>query len=363
MISKRAQRVDASGIRKVFDLGATLTDPINLSIGQPDFDAFEEVKLGAKKAIDSRKSGYTPTQGIPELRDKIRHRYGLAGVNDVEVFLTSGVSGGLALGYMAMLDPGDEILLPDPYFCLYRDLGYLLNIEPQYYDTYPDFRVRPEAIERMISPRTKALLVMNPGNPTGYSMTQDELDEIVEVARRANIWLIYDEIYSAFSYDAPHAKCFGKYEKTLLLSGFSKSHGIPGWRIGYALGPSELVSNMLKIQQYTYVCTPSIVQWAMVEGLEANLQPKIAEYKEKRDFIYGALSGCLKMEKPGGAFYLFPEAPGGSGTRFVERCVKQNLLVIPGNIFSRQDSHFRISFAAPTKMLERGVEVLQRLSR
>ncbi len=360
-ISNRAQSVDSSGIRRVFDLGATLKNPINLSIGQPDFDAFDEIKKGAITALSNRKSGYTVTQGISQLTDKLKHKYGILGNKEVDLFLTSGVSGGLTLGYMAMLDPGDEILIPDPYFCLYRDLASLLNAVPKYYDTYPSFRIDPEKIEREITPKTKAILVMNPGNPTGCAMSQGELNDVVEIARKAGIWLIYDYIYSAFTYDQPHAECFGKYEKILLLNGFAKSHGIPGWRLGYAVGPTELIENMLKIQQYSFVCAPSISQWAMLDGLDVALDTKVAEYKEKRDFVYQALSPKFNVEKPGGAFYIFPEAPGGSGTKFVERCIEKNLLVIPGNVFSRLDSHFRISFAAPLATLEKGMEVLTKL--
>ncbi len=362
MISRRAQSIDASGIRKVFDLGATLSDPINLSIGQPDFDALDVIKESAKRAIDTRKSGYTVTQGILMLRMKLREKFGLTDESGKDVFITCGVSGGLMLGYMAMLDPGDEILLPDPYFCLYRDLALMLNAVPKYYDTYPTFGLSAERIEREITPKTRAILVMNPGNPTGYAAVERELNDVVALAKRKNIWLIYDEIYSAFSYDHAHVSCLGKYENTLVVNGFAKSHGIPGWRIGYAIGPNELIQNMLKIQQFSFVCAPSIVQWALVDGIDVDLSKKVAEYKEKRDFIYQALSSKFSVEKPTGAFYIFPEAPGGSGEAFVEKCVANNLLVIPGSVFSRRDSHFRISFAASMETLSRGAEVLNKLA-
>lgn len=362
MISRRAQGIDSSGIRRVFDLAAKLKDPVNLSIGQPDFDAFPEVRDGAIKAIQSAKSGYTVTQGIPALREKIREKYSLTEGGATECMVTSGVSGGLFLAYMAMLDPGDEILVPDPFFVMYRDLATLINAVPRCYDTYPDFRLRLEKIEQECTPRTKAIIVASPGNPTGVTLSQTEVDQLVEFARAKNIWLIWDEIYEWFCFDAPHAKILGKYEKTLVLNGFSKSHGVPGWRVGMAVGPRELIQQMLKLQQYTFVCAPSVAQWGLVEGMNVDFSEQLSRYREKRDFIVGALKDKFSFVVPGGAFYLFPEAPGGQGQKFVEKCIENSLLVVPGNVFSRKDTHFRISYSAPMSQLERGAEILNRLA-
>ncbi|MCB0325474.1 MAG: pyridoxal phosphate-dependent aminotransferase [Bdellovibrionales bacterium] len=359
MISKRARSVDTSGIRRVFDLAAQLTDPINLSIGQPDFDAAPAVKLAAKAAIDEGKSRYTVTQGIPELRAALRSRYELT--DEQDVFVTAGVSGGLLLSYLTLLDPGDQILVPDPFFCIYRDLALMVNAETVYYDTYPDFRSTAERIERALTPQVKAIIVNTPGNPTGVASTQSEVDDIVELARRHNLVLIYDEIYDAFCYDEPHPRCLDRYENTILLNGFSKSAGVPGWRIGYVAGPKPLLSQMTKLQQYTLVCANSVAQWAMIEALEVDYSEQLQAYRKKRDFVVAALEDVLELVKPGGAFYVFPKAPGGSGQQFVERCIKENLLLVPGSVFSRRDTHFRLSFSAPMETLERGVEVIRRL--
>lgn len=364
MISRRAQSIDSSGIRRVFDLAQHLPSPINLSIGQPDFDALPVVKEQAIKAIRNRKNSYIVTQGITELRAKIRQKYELASTDkERDVFVTSGVSGGILLSYMALLDPGDEILIPDPFFCMYRDLALLINAQPTYYDIYPDFSVSLERIEAAITPKTKAILVNSPANPTGYALAQNELDAIVEIAKRKAIWLIYDEIYEVYCYDYPHARChLDRYDKTLILNGFSKSHGIPGWRLGFAVGPLELINAMLKIQQYSFVCAPAPLQWAMVEGMEEDLSQITAAYRNKRDLIYNGLCRHYDLTKPTGAFYIFPKIPRGNGQSFVERCVENNLLVVPGNVFSRRDTHFRISFSAPLEQLERGIEVLQKLA-
>lgn len=366
MISRRAKSIDTSGIRRVFNLGAKLENPINLSIGQPDFDAWPELRQAAKQAIDSQKNGYTVTQGIEPLREKLRVKHGLAGGEgdfDYDVLVTSGVSGALTLAYMAICDPGDEVLIPDPYFCIYRDVLTLLNAKAAYYDCYPDFRLKIDRIEKAITPKTRALLVNSPSNPTGIALSQEELDQVIELARARNLWLIYDEIYDIFCYDAPHATALGKYEKTLIINGFSKSFGVPGWRLGYAVGPNVLLREMMKIQQYTFVCAPSIAQHAALAGFEIDFAPKVKEYRAKRDFIYQALSQRFDVEKPTGAFYIFPKAPGGRAAEFVERCIKNNLLVIPaGGVFSERDSHFRVSFAAPLEKLEQGAHVLNELA-
>lgn len=361
-ISKRAGTVDASGIRKVFDLAAKLKDPVNLSIGQPDFDAFEDVREGAHRAIEERRNGYTQTQGIADLRDRLAAQYGVAGDPSMSVFVTSGVSGGLMLVYMVTLDPGDEIMIPDPYFVMYRDLSFMVNAVPRFYDTYPDFRIRRESLEAAYTPRVKTLVVCSPSNPTGHAIDREELDTVVAFAREKGIWLVYDEIYEKFSYDRPHVSPLGLYDRTIVLNGFSKSHGVTGWRVGFAIAPTDAAQEMLKLQQYTFVCAPSIAQWGVLAGLDADFTGILDDYRRKRDLMYDALKDRFTLVKPEGAFYLFPEAPGGSGQRFVERCITNGLLVVPGNVFSQRDSNFRISFAAAEKDLQRGADILNRLA-
>nr|MBP9837775.1 aminotransferase class I/II-fold pyridoxal phosphate-dependent enzyme [Pseudomonadota bacterium] len=194
MISNRSKSIDSSGIRKVFDLAAKLKDPINLSIGQPDFDAFEEIKTSTINAINNKKNGYTLTQGIPELRKKIQNLYGYQDTEDYNCLITSGVSGGIMLAYLAMLDPGDEILIPDPYFVMYRDLATLINAKPVCYNTYPDFTIREEELEKSVNPKTKAIIISSPGNPTGCAMTASEIEVLVSFAKKHQIWIIFDEI-------------------------------------------------------------------------------------------------------------------------------------------------------------------------
>ena len=361
-ISNRSQQINSSGIRRVFDLAAKLKDPINLSIGVPDFDAPKELIDGACNALNSRKSGYTQTQGIEPLREKLRLKYKIDSGSDLDVFLSSGVSGGLFLSYMSILDPGDEVVIPDPFFCMYRDLALLINANPVTFNTYPSFRYDPEEIERVITPKTRAIVVNTPGNPTGTSISSEDLKGVIEIAKKHDLWIIYDELYEFFSYDKPHQSIVGMYDKVIILNGFSKSHGIPGWRAGYVVAPSKLVQAMLKIQQYTFVCTPSVTQWAIAENFDIDLGPYVDPYLEKGDLIYNGLKDKYEVMKPDGAFYVFPKAPNGDGDKFVDLCIENNLLVVPGSAFSNRNTHFRISFSAPLSVIERGVEVLRKLA-
>jgi len=362
MISKRSQMVDASGIRKVFDLAQKLERPINLSIGQPDFDVPEPVREAAKQAIDSGKNKYTVTQGIGELHERIRAEYRKKGYEAEGVLVTSGVSGGIALALLALCDAGDEILLPDPYFVMYKQLARLFGVTPRFIDTYPDFKLREEAVAPLITGRTRAIVINSPANPTGVSVSGEELRMVASLARKNNLVILFDEIYACFNYDSAHETITKYYDRVLVLNGFSKSHAMTGWRLGYALGPNDIIQEMTKLQQYTFVCAPSMVQYAGVAAMDVPMQAANDAYRRKRDIIYNGLRGKFKVVKPDGAFYIFPEAPGGNGTEFCLKAVENNVLIIPGGVFSERDTHFRISFAATGDTLREGIEVLNRLA-
>ena len=229
-------------------------------------------------------------------------------------------------------------------------------------DTYPDFAVRPEKLEEKVTDKTKILVINSPANPTGRVYSADELRGIAEFARKHDLLVISDEIYDHFIYDEPHETFAKYYEKTLLLNGFSKSSAMTGWRVGYAAGPRDVIESMKTLQQYSFVCAPSFAQKAGVAALSLDIGKKIAEYRSKRDLIYEGLSGHFEVEKPGGAFYIFPKAPGGDGVKFVEKAIARNLLIIPGNVFSEENSHFRLSFAATDEDIRKGVEILQEIA-
>ncbi|MDR1612222.1 MAG: aminotransferase class I/II-fold pyridoxal phosphate-dependent enzyme [Planctomycetota bacterium] len=361
-LAKRMSMIEASGIRRIFDLAANLKDPVNLSIGQPDFDVPAALKDKAAEAMRLGKNAYTQTQGGPELRAALLDGP-LAGYADEQILVTGAVSGGLLLAYMALLDPGDEILLPDPYFVMYKQLALMFDARPVFYDTYPDWKPDPAKIEALITPRTKALLIDSPSNPTGAVYTREELSGIAGILDRHNLIAISDEIYESFCYDAPFVSLRSvARDRTLCLGGFSKSHAMTGWRVGWAAGPAEVVQAMTKLQQFSFVCAPTPFQSAAAAAVAYGMEEHMAAYGRKRDLMYaGLIDAGYQLTRPAGAFYAFPEVPWGSGAEFVAECVKNNLLCIPGNCFSERDTHFRLVFAAKDETIERGVEILRRL--
>jgi aspartate aminotransferase len=362
-ISSRMNKIDASGIRKVFNLAKDMKNPVNLSIGQPDFDIPDHLKDEAIEAIKKGHNTYTLTQGIPELRTEVRNHLEKRRINPEEILITSGVSGGILLSLFAIINPGDEIIIPDPYFVMYKHLVNLLDGKPVFIDTYPDFRFTAERIAPKITSKTKAILLNSPANPTGVALDNDDLQKLANLAEKHSLLVISDEIYSPFSYDSHHKSIAEFYDKTLVLDGFSKSHAMTGWRLGYAAGPAELIDQMTKVQQYTFVCAPSIAQKAGVEALKSHvMQDYIDAYKEKREIIVQGLLEKFEFTVPNGAFYVFPKAPGGDGEAFVMEAIRNNLLVIPGNVFSEKNTHFRISFAAKNETLQKGIEILNRIA-
>ena len=363
MIARRMAKIDSSGIRKVFDLAAKLENPVNLSIGQPDFPVPDAVCEAAKQAIDDGLNKYTLTQGIPEFRDAVADMLRREKGYDPEtVFITSGVSGGLLLSFLVLFDPGDEVIIGDPYFVMYKHLVNLTGAAPVYVDTYPDFKATTERLAPHITDKTKAILLNSPCNPTGAVMSADELRAVADLARRHDLILISDEIYDAFVYDAPYASVAPMYDKTLLLGGFSKSHAMTGWRLGYAAGPESIIGEMVKLQQFSFVCAPSFAQYAGVKALEVDTTAYRDAYRRKRDRIYNGLKDRFEVQRPGGAFYIFPKAPWGTGDEFVAAAIESGLLIIPGSVFSERDSHFRISYASPDETIEKGIELLNALA-
>jgi aspartate/methionine/tyrosine aminotransferase len=364
-IAERTKCFDSSGIRKVFDLAAKLGEPINLSIGQPDFDVPEEARRAAIEAIQSRKNGYALTQGMPALLDKLQARidrqYGQA---DRRVFVTCGTSGGLMLAMLTLVNPGDEVIVFDPCFVMYDALAGVCGGKVVYVDTYPDFRIPLDRVAAAITPRTKAIVFNSPTNPTGAVATRDEVRGLAELAAERNVALLSDEIYREFCYDGPFVSPAAFNPQAIVFDGFSKTYAMPGWRLGFAHGPSAIIQEMIKLQQYSFVCAPHPFQLAGAVAMDVDMGPHIAGYRHKRDLIVAGLKGCFDLVPPDGAFYAFPRAPWGTATEFVTEAIeKHQLLIIPGNVFSKRDTHFRISYAAPDSVIERGVEVLLTMAK
>ncbi len=364
-IAQRTKCFDSSGIRKIFDLAANLTDPINLSIGQPDFDVPEAARRAAIEAIESRKNGYAVTQGVAPLLDKLKARIAQQYPHaDREVFVTCGTSGGLMLALLALVDPGDEVIVFDPCFVLYDALAGVCGGRPVRIDTYPDFRIPLDRVAAAITPRTKAIVFNSPANPTGVVASREEVRGLAELAAERNLALISDEIYREFCYDGPFVSPAEFYPETIVVDGFSKTYGMPGWRLGFAHGPKAVIQEMIKLQQYSFVCAPHPFQLAGAAALDIDMGPQIDAYRYKRDLVVEALKDVYELATPGGAFYCFPRAPRDNATAFVHEAItRHKLLIIPGNVFSQRDTHFRISYAAPDAVIERGVEILRSMAR
>jgi aspartate aminotransferase/aminotransferase len=362
-IADRMQHIEASGIRKVFELARSLKDPVNLSIGQPDFDVPESIKAAAHAAIDCGANAYTVTQGIPELRAKIladvqaRYRH-----PDRELFITSGTSGGLVLALCCTVNPGDEVIVFDPYFVMYPSLVGLAGGTTVLVDTYPDFQIDPDKVRAALTPRTKAILVNSPANPTGVLHPRECLRDLARLAQEHQVLLLSDEVYRVFCYDAPFASPAEFNEDVVVFDGFSKAYGMTGWRLGFAHGPRRLIEEMIKLQQFSFVCAPSMVQHAGVAAWDYDVSGIVADYHRKRDRLYQGLKDRFELVKPGGAFYAFLKAPWGTGTEFVAEAIRNNLLIIPGNTFSQRDTHFRLSYAADDRTIDRGIDILNRLA-
>jgi aspartate/methionine/tyrosine aminotransferase len=362
-IADRMRQIEASGIRKAFEMARAMKDPINLSIGLPDFDVAEPVKAAAIEAIEAGFNAYTVTQGIPELRNKLQAAVDAElGHADRQVLVTSGTSGGLLLGLSSVVNPGDEVIIFDPYFVMYGNLVALSGGTTVLVDTYPDFRIDLAKVSAAITGRTKCILVNSPANPTGVVATAEEMQGLARLCKERGVLLISDEVYRAFCYDRPFSTPAVWNEDVLVVDGFSKSHGMTGWRLGFAHGPARLIQEMAKLQQFSFVCAPSIVQKAGVVALDQDLSAQVDAYRHKRDKVASALSGLFDLATPEGAFYAFPRAPWGTATEFVAAGIERNLMTIPGNVFSKRDTHFRISYAVDDATLGRGLDVLRSLA-
>ncbi len=357
------RHIDASGIRKVFDLAAKLTNPINLSIGQPHFDTPQPIKDALYQAVADGKNAYSQTQGIKPLLEKIQsHVDDLYQHPDRQVFITSGTSGGLMLALSVLINPGDEVIIFDPYFVMYKHLTTLAGGNPVFIDTYPDFRIDLDKVRAAITDRTKLILFNSPSNPTGHVASEEEVRGLAELAAEREIALLSDEIYRTYCYDKPFVSPAAFNPDCLVIDGFSKSHSMTGWRIGWAHGPSEIIQQMIKLQQFTFVCSPHPVQWAGLAAWEYDISDRVSEYQAKRDLMISLLSDTFSIHGAGGAFYLFLEAPAGNGSDFVQKAIERNLLIIPGQVFSQQDTHFRISYAAEDETLRKGAALLKSLA-
>ena len=368
MFAKRMKYLESSGIRKMFEMAQKMKNPIDFSLGQPDFDVPEPVKKAAIDAIQTGRNRYSVTAGFPELREAIMDALSQEGVRPEAVMSVAGASGGLVLAFLALADECAEVLLTDPCFVTYGHLVRLTGAKLKWIDTYPDFRLTPKHLESAVEGgdskiKQRILLFNSPVNPTGVAYTVSEIKALAETSRRLGLQVISDEVYDRFCYDFPH-ECWLKHDpNAILVRSFGKTWGVPGWRAGYAAGSKEIIDQMTMLQQFTFICVNTPSQWAAIEALKTDVSPLIEAYQRKRDLVYEGLRGVYMMTRPQGAFYAFPEVPGGDAEGFLKKCLEKELLIVPGKFFSSRNTHFRLSFALDDETLKRGIEILVRIAR
>ena len=330
-IAERMKHIDASGIRKVFDLAQTMKDPINLSIGQPDFDVPMPVKAAASTPSDAGKNAVHRHAGHARAagkNSKPRSTPSTA-IADRQVLVTWGTAGGLLLAICAVVNPGDEVIIFDPYFVMYGTRRPWPAESRFYIDTYPDFRIEPDRSPPRSRRAPSASIVNTPANPTGVVATADEMRAWPTLAAERNVLLISDEVYRAFCYDAPFASPATWNEDVLVVDGFSKAYGMTGWRLGFAHGPARLIQEMTKLQQFSFVCAPSPFQYAGGRGPRRRPDQPIEAYRRKRDMVVAAPRATTSISLPRGCLLRLPERSLGHSQRVRGRGHRQQSLDHP----------------------------------
>ncbi len=365
-----------SGIRKFFDLAATMEGVISLGVGEPDFSAPRPVIEACIRSLQDGRTSYTANAGLAELRQEIaamvQRKYHVSYDGASEIVITVGVSEAIDLAMRAILTPGDEVLIPDPAYVAYPAAVTLAGGTPVLVPTYfkDDFRLTVDALEQCVTPRTKALLIGFPNNPTGTVMGREALEEVAAFAKAHDLIVISDEIYCELTYTGTHtsiASLAGMKERTVLLNGFSKAHAMTGLRIGYFCAPAAVTAMMNKIHQYAILCAGITGQYGAIAALrecDDDVAAMKAEYNRRREFIYRAMCEMgLPVFEPQGAFYIFPDirVTGLSDTEFAERLLhEEKVAVVPGSAFGRQgEGHVRCSYATGMEQLQ---EALRRMA-
>ena len=362
-LSERVEQIRPSGIRRIFDLACASPDGLDLSIGDPDFDVPDPVKEEGIQWIRRGFNRYVSTRGIEELREKLRAYLTHRQIKFDDLLITAGATGAYYLAMLAVVGPGDEVLIPDPYFVAYANVVIMCGGRPRFVNTYPDFSLRAEEIEPLITKRTRAIVINHPNNPTGVVYSAEELQMVAELAARYGLHIISDEVYDRFVYtEEPFVSMGNVADDAIVISGFSKTAGMTGWRLGYVSGPKHVIEAMATFQQYSYVCANSIAQKAAVAALDYDLSELRRKYQKRMELVYSGLCERFDVRRPGGAFYLFPAAPGGDAEAFIHRAIEKKVFLIPGSVFSERNTHFRISFAVDETTLERAMAILNALA-
>ncbi|QOS88343.1 aminotransferase A [Peribacillus sp. JNUCC41] len=373
LINPLVKEVQISGIRKFYNMVADIEGTISLTIGQPDFPTPKHIKEAAKQAIDNDYTVYTHNAGYLELREAaskyVKDKYKLSYDPANEVLVTSGASEGIDITFRTILIPGNEVILPGPVYPGYEPIIKMCGATPVYADTTKNgFRLAADIIEKYITDHTRCIVLPYPSNPTGVTLSAEELLDIAELVRGKDIFILADEIYSELVFDQEHVSIatFLK-EQTIVLNGLSKSHSMTGWRIGLLFAPVAISQHILKVHQYNVTCAASISQRAALAALTAGRDdaiPMKTEYARRREYVYSRLQAMeLEIVKPNGAFYFFIKLPEGyaSSLDFCLKLVQQEkVAVVPGDAFSPLgEGYFRISYAYSMETLEKALDRIE----
>lgn len=369
IINKATREMKPSGIRKFFDLAATMEGAISLGVGEPDFQTPWPIRRAAITALEQGKTFYTANSGLSALRSEIS-KYTENTVHthydsENEIIVTVGGSEAIDLSIRAMIEPGDEVLVVEPCFVCYRPIVELCGGTVSVIETKEEdnFKLTADELREKITDKTKALILPFPNNPTGAIMTKEDLEQIAEVLRETDIVVLSDEIYSELTYGRKHTSIVeldGMRERTILINGFSKGFAMTGWRLGYLCGPEEIVSQVLKIHQYAIMSSPTVSQYAAIEGLQSclsDVKMMVDEYDMRRRFVVDGFNKLgLNCFTPEGAFYVFPciKSTGLSSEEFCEKLLfSKKVAVVPGNAFGDCGEGFiRVSYAYSLKHLK-----------
>ena len=377
VLSKRAMEIKPSGIRKFFDILDEMEDVISLTVGQPDFATPWHIRDAGIQALEQGKTYYTSNNGLMEMRVEISRylsrRFNLQYCAKDEIIVTIGGSEAIDMAIRALVNPGDEVIIPTPSYVCYEPMVTLTDGVPVIIETREEdnFKLNPKDLRAAITDKTKLLILPFPNNPTGAVMTKEELEEIAEIIRGTDIMVLSDEIYGELTYGFTHtsiATLDGMWERTLVVNGFSKAYAMTGWRMGYVCGPAEIMKQMVKIHQYAIMCAPTVSQYAAIEALkngDEDIEYMKGEYDLRRQYLVKALRDIgLECFEPHGAFYVFPNVSGFGMTseEFCERLLHDShVAIVPGTAFGACGEGFaRISYAYSLDHLKIAVEKIEK---
>ncbi len=365
--AKRVESIDLSEIRKMFDMVGE--NSINLALGEPDFDTPPHIREAVKKALDDGFTHYTGNKGILELREaiayKLRDDNGIE-TNPESIIVTVGASEALLMCTQALVDEGDEVIVPDPGFLSYdacvklaRGRSVPLSVKDE-----DNFRMTPDEVMECLTPQTKAIIMNSPANPTGGVMNKEDVKGLAQISEDHDVLLISDEIYEKIIYDRKHYSPGHYTSQVVTINGFSKSYAMTGFRVGYLSAPEELVEELLKVHQYTAACTSSISQIAALEALQGpqdSIGSMVIEFRRRRDLVVNRLRNMdITCNQPDGAFYVFPSAD--NSLKFVKDALKKDVLLVPGESFgSNGAGHFRLSYATSYSKLQEAMDRLEEI--